>query len=46
MEALPGTAQSDTSCRNPLDPPEMPGEESGAQGHMGGICEDASSSPI
>lgn len=32
MEAAPGTAQMDTSCRNPPEPPEMPGEGSGLRG--------------
>ena len=39
VEAAPGTTQSDTTCRNPPDPPKMPGEGPGAQG--GGAWEDA-----
>lgn len=36
MEAVPGTAQSDSSCRNPPEHPEMPGEGPAAEGHMEG----------
>lgn len=34
VEAAPGTAHADTSCRNPLGTPETPGEGPGV-GHMG-----------
>lgn len=40
MEEAPGTPQSDTSCRNPQEPSDMPGEEGpGAWGE--GIWENA-----
>lgn len=35
MEAVPGTAQSDTSCRNPPEHSEMPGEGLGLRGTWG-----------
>lgn len=45
MEAAPGTAQSDTSCRNPSESPEMPGEGPGLrgteQGWGGAVWENA-----
>lgn len=37
MEAVPGTAQSDASCRNPPEHSEMPGEGLGLRGTWGGM---------
>lgn len=50
VEAVPGTAKSDTSCRNPLEHSETPGEGPGPEEHMegavGGLWEDVLIPPI